>query len=85
MTPLTKTQEKNQEQKRAITPKQAEFLALVCSLIQRDSISPTLAELAAAQGVTKGTAAAYVRRLRAAGMLVDAKGKFRAIRPASAL
>lgn len=83
MTPQTKKQAEKSAKKSAITPKQAEFLALVIHLIARESISPTLAELAAAQGVTKGTAAAYVRRLRASGYLVNAKGKYRAIRPAA--
>lgn len=81
MTPNKKAQAENVPAKRNITPKQVEFLSLVVRLIERESVSPTLAELAAASGVTKATAAAYVRRLRASGYLVDAKDKRRAIRP----
>lgn len=83
MTPKTKTQEENLPPARKITAKQREFLHLVQSLRERDEVSPTLAELAQAQGVTKSTAAAYVRRLKAAGYLVQPKGKFRSIRPAA--
>jgi DNA-binding MarR family transcriptional regulator len=81
MTLPMKVQEKN-KQHRKITEKQAEFLTLICMLLRRDSVSPTLEELAVARGVTKSTAAAYVRRLKAAGRLVQVKGKFRTIRPA---
>ena len=50
-------------------------------MFRRESISPTLEELGAAAGVTKATAAAYVRRLKTKGCLVQTKGKFRTIRP----
>jgi DNA-binding MarR family transcriptional regulator len=66
---------------RKITAKQAEFLELIGCLYLREWVSPTLAELAQAKGVTKSTAAAYVRRLKAKGYLMQTKGKFRAIRP----
>jgi DNA-binding MarR family transcriptional regulator len=76
-----KVQEKNRTA-RKITAAQAGFLELIRQLIRKESVSPTLEELAAARGVTKSTAAAYVRRLKAAGCLVQTKGKFRSIRPA---
>jgi DNA-binding MarR family transcriptional regulator len=81
MTPKTELQAQNQKKKSSITAKEADFLRLITRMIKRDSMSPTLAELAEAQGFTKATAAYYVRRLRASGHLVNAKGKFRAIRP----
>jgi len=72
--------ENNPTLPRELTEKQAEFLRVIRQFIAREGMSPTLAEMAAEAGISKATAQAYVRRLKAAGAVSQHKGKFRTVR-----
>lgn len=72
--------ENNSELPRELTGKQADFLRVIRQFIAREGMSPTLAEMAAEAGISKATAQAYVRRLKAAGVVSQRKGKFRTVR-----
>lgn len=63
-----------------LTPRQADLINAIRRIQESTGIPPSLAEIASELGVTRSTAHALVRAVRAKAFLTTTPGKYRSIR-----